>query len=213
VSTLLRPTGPLPPGAYWVRRLLVLLVVFVVLVGGWWVFLRSDPTPAPADSTPPLASDTATPTPSDSTTPSESGSPSASPSSSPAQPDCARKAIEVGVTTDQPDYPGGVEPVFTLTVKNVGDVTCRRDVGQRALELTVTSGDVRVWSSDDCNPGGPSAVRVFGPGDQYVLPVTWSRQLSEAGCPTGEPLADPGQYQVVARDLDVSSQPASFTLS
>ena len=211
MSTLLRPTGPLPPGAYWVRRLVVLLVVVVVLAGLWWVFLRSDATPAASAPTPTASSTPATP--SQSSTPEQSSSPSPSPSSSPAQPECARKAIEVSVTTDQKEYPDGVEPVFTLVVENVGDVTCRRDVGQRALELTVTSGDVQVWSSDDCNPGGPSAVRVFGPTDRFVLSVSWSRQLSEPGCPTGEPLADPGQYEVVARNLDVSSEPVSFTLT
>ncbi|MFZ0322593.1 MAG: hypothetical protein WAN48_00495 [Actinomycetes bacterium] len=117
------------------------------------------------------------------------------------------------VTTDRQSYPPDVLPTFTLAVENVGTQTCRRDVGQRALELTVSSGGVQVWSSDDCNPGGPAAERVFGPGDRFVQPVSWSRQRSEPGCPSGEPLADPGQYQVVGRNLDVRSEPASFTLT
>jgi len=212
VSTLLRPTGPLPPGVYWVRRVLVVLAVLVVLVALWWVFLRSDASPTSAEPTP-SNTPALSPTPSQTRTTTPSVSPTTSPSSSPAQPECAAKAIEVSVTTDRNDYREGVQPTFTLTVTNTGDVTCRRDVGQRALELIVTSGDVQAWSSDDCNPGGPSAVRVFGPGDEFVQPVTWSRQLSEPGCPTGEPLADPGQYQVVARNLDIVSDPASFTLS
>ncbi len=207
----MRPTGPLPPGVYWVRRGLVVLVVLVVLVALWWVFLRSDAAPSTAEPTPSITpSVSSTPSSTASSTPSVS--PTASSTSSPAQPDCVAKAIEVSVTTDRTSYPEGVLPVFSLTVTNTGDVTCRRDVGQQALELVVTSGDVQAWSSDDCNPGGPSAVRVFGPGDEFVQQVTWSRQLSEPGCPTGEPLADAGQYQVVARNLAKLSEPATFTL-
>ncbi len=37
MSTLLRPSGPLPPGIYWVRRLVALLVVLAVLLILWWV--------------------------------------------------------------------------------------------------------------------------------------------------------------------------------
>lgn len=116
------------------------------------------------------------------------------------------------VTTDAHTYPTGREPKFTLAVQNKGTTTCTRDVGAVALELTVTSGGVHVWSSDDCSPGGASAVRTFGPGDRWTQVVQWSRQRSAPGCPSGEPAASPGAYQVVASNLTVSSAPTSFAL-
>jgi hypothetical protein len=38
VSTLFRPTGPLPPGVYWVRRLIALALVVVVLLIVFWLW-------------------------------------------------------------------------------------------------------------------------------------------------------------------------------
>ena len=117
------------------------------------------------------------------------------------------------MSTDKQRYATDEQPQFTLGVQNTGTVTCVRDVGQSALELKVTAADgTQVWSSDDCNPGGQSALRTFGPGDRWVQVVTWSRQESAAGCPSGEPLAPSGDYEVLARNLSALSSPAAFTL-
>jgi hypothetical protein len=142
-----------------------------------------------------------------------SGSPTGQVSSTgSAVPRCPSSDISVTVTTDASTYPPDRQPRFTLVVQNVGKTTCQRDVGSRALELMVSSGDTPVWSSDDCNPGGELALRTFGPGDRYGQTVQWSRQQSSPGCPTDAPAAAPGSYQVVARDLGLRSEPAPFVL-
>lgn len=214
---VLRPVGPLSPGVYWFRRLLVMLVVLVVVWAGYrWLGPGGDGSEAAGPGvaatgtpTPTLATPSVTPTVTPTTTkPTKKPSKSATPD----LPDCADKDISLSVATDAESYPAGVQPQLTLTVRNDSDAACLRDLGPAALELRVSSGGARIWSSDDCNPGGGSDPTPLEPGTPFSQSVTWARVASQPGCPSGEPSADPGQYQVVARNVDLISEPAVFTL-
>jgi hypothetical protein len=194
-----------------VRRGLLLVVLVLILVLVWWLWQSGgdDTTGTAADATP-------TPTPSA----SESSSPSPEPSKTKEKPKpepelapkCADSAIEVTVDADAETYPADRQPAFTFTVENVSDETCSRDVGQSANELRVTSGGAQVWSSDDCNPGGSADRTNLDPGDRFVQTVSWPKELSAEGCPTPQESAEPGTYQVIARNLEVLSEPAVFVL-
>lgn len=213
---VLRPVGPQSPGVYWFRRVLVLLVVLAV---GWlgyrllWPAGDGGGSAAPGTSPTPTVSVTG-PTPTVSATPTRTAKPtkSATASTTPALPTCANSAVTVAVTTDAESYPAGVEPRFTLTVTNQSDQPCLRDLGSAALELRVSSGGARIWSSDDCNDNTGSKPTPLEPGTPFTQSVSWARQASQPGCPSGEPVADPGTYQVIARNLGVISDPAVFTL-
>lgn len=206
----MRPVGPLSPGVYWFRRLLIAGVVVLVLALVWWLFFRGD------DGTTAATSGTPSPTPTATVSPSETATKTPKPkkteTTGPAAPLCADDAIEVTVATDEGQYPADVQPTFTLTVENVSGKACRRDVGQSALELRVSSGGTLVWSSDHCSPGGGVREQTLEPGDRFVQSVQWARATSEEGCPTPADSAEPGQYQVVARDLEIISEPVAFQL-
>lgn len=209
---MLRPVGDLPPSVYWVRRLLLLVVLAVVVAVVWWLlpFGGGDGTGTPTSATP-----TPTPTSTESPTPTKTKSDKPSPTSTKteqAAPDCPDSAIAVTVQADAETYPADRSPTFTITVENVSKKTCTRDVGQAANELRVTSGGVQVWSSDDCNPGGEPDPTTFEPGDRFVQSVPWPRVESAEGCPTPQESAPAGTYQVVARNLDVMSEPSAFVL-
>jgi hypothetical protein len=234
MGSLLHPVGPLPPGAYWLRRALALvLLVVVVLAVVWAVRAVAGPgspeptgagqpstpastaTGAPTSSAPATPAVTSTPTPTATAAPSASARPSASASSSPsvaAAPLCADAQLSIAVRTDNASYPAGQQPKFTLTVRNTGTSACRRDVGQNALELRVISGGVLVWSSDHCSPGGAPDLRTLTPGQTFATTVQWARVSSQPGCPTNQPAAAAGSYSVVGRDLTLVSPPAAFTL-
>lgn len=208
---VLRPVGDLPPSVYWVRRLVLLLLVLALVAVTWWLlpFGGGDEVPVSA----PSVSETPTPT----VTPSET--PSATPKPSPtrtrtegAAPVCPDAAIEVTVEANADTYPPDRDPSFTFTVENVSKETCTRDVGQSANELRVTSGGAQIWSSDDCNPGGASDITTLDPADRFVQTVSWPREESAEGCPTPQDPAQPGTYQVVARNLDILSEPVAFVL-
>lgn len=191
------------------RRAFVGVLVLVVLAIVWRLWPGGDDsaTGSSAGSTP---------------TPTAAASPSPSPSATPSktkkqpkpqlEPACADSAIEVTVTTDAETYAPGSDPSFTLAVENVSKKACSRDVGQAANELRVTSGGAAVWSSDDCNPGGATDESNLAPGDRFVQTVTWPRVKSAEGCPTPEESAEPGTYQVLARNLDQLSEPVAFEL-
>jgi hypothetical protein len=218
----MHPVGPLPPGAYWLRRLVAALAVIVVVVLAWWAWgaltgdgggssptpsLTTSPGPSTASSTPSAtASPTATPKPTATATPSPAATTAAVAALCPAA------AIEVTVATDRTAYSAGQRPKITLTVTNTGSSACRRDVGQKALELQISTGGKRFWSSDDCAPGGGASLRLLGPDASYRTTVVWQRTGSQPGCPADRPAAPAGEYQVVGRDLDVRSEPATFTL-
>ncbi len=205
---VLRPVGDLPASVYWVRRLLLLLVALAVAALVWWLLPGGD-----GDTAEPVAAPSVSPTPSATTTsPSPSPKPSKTKSKEPKAQECQDSAIEVTVDADAESYPPARSPSFTFAVENVSDERCQRDVGQSANELRVTSGGSQVWSSDDCNPGGEEAVDNLKPGDRFVQTVTWPRVESSEGCPTPEPDAAPGTYQVIARNGDVLSEPAVFVL-
>ena len=207
MAVVFRPVGPLPPGAYWFRRLLVLALVVIIALVVWWVFVRDsgDADPAGVD---PQPSASVTPSPTQTTSPK----PTKTQTTAPTAPLCDDQDMAVTVTTNEPTYAAGQEPTFTLSVENISDAKCRRDVGPRALELRVSSGGSKIWSSDDCSPGGAVDERTLLPGDSFEQTVQWSRVVSEPECPTPQDQAPAGDYQVVARNLEIISDPAVFKL-
>jgi len=208
VSTVLRPVGPQSPGVYWVRRLVVLLVVLALLLGIRFLLFRGDSTTTatPEPSTSPTASTTPEPT--------DTGSPSAEPTpTATAVPACKDSQITVTASTDAATYTVGSTPRLRMRIQNTSDTACRRDIGAAQNELLITSGSARVWSSDDCNPGGTAQVVTLKPEQSYSVSVTWLGRLSAKGCPADQPLAEAGTYKLTGRNGDVTSDAAVFSLT
>jgi hypothetical protein len=220
-DALLHPRGPLPPGVYWRRRGLTLVAVVVVLFllsracgsGGSPDRLAESPSPtAPAS-----ASASAKPSRSASPRPSASASatPSPTPSPTPTGPPqpCRAADLLLSAKADAQAYPAGRRPVLTIGIANKGKVACTRDVGQAAREIRVVSGNDRVWSSDDCSPGGGSQVVTLQPGAApLTFTVTWSRKRSRPGCESGTKEAAAGTYRVTGRFGDLTSPGDTFSL-
>ncbi len=209
------PVGPHPPSVYWRRRLVLLLVVLVAAIA-LGSTLGGSATPAgtsaaaPGQTPTPTAS-LSTPTP---VTTTATPPPSPSPAASSAEPvDCAANVLTVTAATDAETYPAGSTPELTLTVRNTGIAPCRTDLGSAQLELRVLSGQDRVWSSDDCSPGGDPNPTVLPAGGQFTTSLQWPRVRSAPSCPGGEPAAQPGTYRLYARLGDRLSAPAVFHLA
>jgi hypothetical protein len=217
---MLHPVGPQSPGVYWFRRLLVLLVLVALLLGVRWLLTgrggdgstgATGPTPSSSPSASASPSDSASP--SSTPKPSASGSTKPSASSTAAAGACKDSAITVTASTDAASYAVGSTPRLRMRIQNTSDTACKRDVGAAMNELVITSGDTRVWSSDDCNTAGTQQIATLQPGQSYSVSVTWLGRLSQKGCPPDQPLAQKGSYKLVGRNGDITSEPAAFSLT
>ena len=198
---------------YWIRRGAIILVVITVVIGLWWLIgsLRGGGSESASTSTPGVVESSAS---GESGEQTGSASPAASSSETTETPECQDSDIKVEATTDSSTYAVGSTPKLTLTITNVGDVACTRDVGPKANELEITSGGYHVWSSDDCNASSKSKIAELQPRDKVASSITWDGRLSQKGCPNGEgAAAKPGRYDLVGRNGTVTSKPTPFALT
>lgn len=213
----MHPAGPEPPMVYWIRRAAVVVVAVTVLALVWWLIgaVRGGDEPAVGQVVSSgSAAASAAPPASASAAPAASAQPTSEASAAVQPVACEDAAIAVTSTTDASTYPVGSTPRLTLTIENTGTVPCKRDVGPKANELSITSGGYHVWSSDDCNASNKSKVVVLKPGEKLASSITWNGNLTSPGCPNGEgPAAKAGTYRVEGRNLKVTSDPTPFSLT
>ena len=208
-----RPVGPEPASTYWTRRAVLALVVVVVLWGLIALLTGGgedtlDPAAEVDASATPSPEPTPTPTASESASPDPSAS--ASPSASGAVASCSDADLQLSAAADKQVYAVGESPVLVLTIRNASTRPCLRDLGQGASELVVTSGPDRIWSSDDCSPGGPPGPRVLEPGQEDVQRLTWSATRSRPGCEGDKAAVAPGTYVVSGRNGELRADGDSF---
>jgi hypothetical protein len=193
-----RPVGPEPASTYWQRRavlataaVLLLALLVSLLTGGSDEPDRLAAAPEPS-STPMVTGPVATALPSAGPTPA-------------AVPICQPQAVKVEALASEDRFAVGSSPRLSLRVTNTGTAPCTRDLGQAAVELVVVSGSDRIWSSDDCAPGGAKDVTTLAPGEPAVQRVTWNGRRSRPGCTGDKERAQAGTYRVNARvgQLDV----------
>lgn len=232
MSNLLHPVGPERPAVYWRRRIILLLalvavvVLVVALTGGGKAdaggqdraaSLAAATDPAPAATGAPEA--TAQPT--DRATDQPSLEPTEDPTAGPEEQDetsapsatCEPAVLDVSVATDAVSYAPEATPRFTVTAMNSGDDPCSLDVGTSdAVELVLTSGDDRVWSSDDCQEAAEERIVTLASGEHEQQSVSWQRTRSAKGCPGNPGTPRPGTYQLTARVGEVTSEPVTFRL-
>lgn len=111
---------------------------------------------------------------------------------------CDPARIVVDLTSDRDTYAGGERPRFQLSVVNTGSRACAVDIGAKGLEVRISSGSDRVWSSAHCARGAGSSRVTLERGVPHLKSVTWNRRRSTAGCPGNAPTARPGTYVAAA---------------
>lgn len=215
---------PEDSSAYWRRRVFALGGVIAVVAVLAWACSGSGGTnsrqaaeqsasPSAGSGGPvaPLAQ-TGTPGLAPSASPSASDGPSASASPSAMKRHAGDpcKPGDVVVTADLggSSYSGAERPEFRYTVVNTGELTCSYDIG--GLELRITSGSDRIWSSTDCASG--PARKKLKRGVPYTRTVTWNRTRSSAKCHETDEKARPGTYVVRLRGNHVKPQSQVFRL-
>ncbi|GII39156.1 hypothetical protein Pph01_41590 [Planotetraspora phitsanulokensis] len=107
---------------------------------------------------------------------------------------CDAKDLVVALQAGQDYYNRGVTPNFLLTIVSTARVACTVDVGPRALEMRVTSGSDRVWSTADCVSGPGVDTQTLQRGVPYVRTIQWDRRLSGSDCSSRRSSAAAGTY-------------------
>ena len=199
---LWQPVGPLPVSTYWWRRAFAtVLVLAVALISALAATAGGGKPPKKAVAPTIKAS------------PSSHVSPRVTQTRKAAAiPTCADADLSVVAGTDTNSYPAGVQPRFSLVIKNVSARACRRDIGSDARGYTVLSGADRVWSTDDCNAGASAAVVTLQPSQPVSFHRVWDRHRSKPGCAIGEPTALAGTYRLYVHIGAVVSGPTVFVL-
>jgi hypothetical protein len=195
VSSVLSPVGPHRPAVYWLRRvvLIVILVALVLLVshacsGGSPTHPAADAHPGATGSTSPQPSDTASP---------------------PATPRCTPADLSVALTTDRSTYAVGREPKFTATFRNTSGTTCRLVSTAASRDWTVTSGRVTTWTTAGCTHSGSPTKAKLGTTRTATVSITWDAHRNDSSCTVGS-AALPGTYVVRATFGGITARPAVF---
>ncbi|NDU72489.1 hypothetical protein GWI34_07600 [Actinomadura sp. DSM 109109] len=146
---------------------------------------------APSPPAPPSAMPTVTVTTTARPEPEQAGGP------------CDRGGLVANMSVVKNVFAGPERPEFRVTVVSTGEGSCAFDTG--ALEVRITSGADRVWSSARCRKGAaPTAT--LRRGIPYVDDVVWDRRR---GC-KGAVRARPGTYVATLRGAPARKQ--VFTL-
>lgn len=198
--------APRPSAAVYRRRRLVVLGIplLVVALVVWLVAGRGS-----ADE--PSSGATTTATKTAKATPKASPKPTPTPTSASGVPDCVD--LKVKVSADDASYVAGQNPKLATTITNPGKEACLVDAGTDAAALVITSGDDRVWSSQDC-ASEASGYRplLLAAGESVKDSVTWKRVRSEEKCPKDLPAPKAGTYAATYSVGGVNAAPEVFTL-
>ncbi len=196
---------------YWRRRMSVLVAVLVVVAVVAWACSSGSSGPQRPSSAQSstsasptvdpllaglrtLAMGTASPSP----TPSSTKSTPAAKPKRPGDP-CADGDLVLSMQGKQDVYSGGAQPNFLITLVNTGPVMCTADVGPRSMEVRITSGEDRIWSTADCVSGSATEVKQLQRGVPWVRSLDWDRRRSSDDCRRNPPAALPGTYVAVVR--------------
>jgi hypothetical protein len=227
MSSLMRPSGPLPPRVYWVRRILVIAVVVLAVALVWWL-LGSRGGARPTGSAEPDAalSGLGTTTPSASDEAPTSAGPATDPPVTTADGTSHRQHIvrshhrhragepahksplppptgtcdpsDVKLSVDVADAKAGQSTTATLTLTTFDGAACTLQITPASLVLRVTSGTDVLWTSDDCPNLLPARQVVVRADPAATYKFSWDGRRSVQGCESPGAIATPGGYWVEA---------------
>lgn len=215
--------GPLPAQVYWRRRLAVLGVAVLLVVGvarllgsgsdGSSASDRAELADAPAAA---ASSATSDPTTSPPPTPSASPTPAAPTSTAPvpAVPDGPCVDSDVAVTPEVTEAVAGPRHGVTiaLQVRTITDEACTWTVSARTLTMKITSGKDDIWSSRECPRVLPKQRVTLRRAESTTLNVTWNARRSDEECSKLTAWAMPGFYHVSAAALAGEPSEVQFEL-
>ncbi len=219
MTGVVHPVGPEEPQVYWRRRLMLGLAALVTLI----VIIQSitggkEPVPVVASGAP--SSEAVVTSPEPSSTPSvvlaSPATPVLQPTAQPTVPvvadgECSDADTSIRVEVDRETTAVGEGVHIKMIVKNISAVSCKRDVGSGANEVTVISGPALIWSTDHCNPSTDKDLVELAPGQEWSVNVVWVGKQTAKGCKVRN-MAEPGAYWAHGRNASLNSDGIRFVV-
>lgn len=195
-DALLHPVGPQPPRVYWLRRLALLVLLVVLVLGLAKACSGGGEDPDRLTAEPGPTTTTASPQPSNT-----------------KPPRCDETTITVTADADAETYPAGVLPQLTAEVRNVSDEPCRLASEESARTWTIRSGEDVIWDTGDCEYPRNRSIHRLGPGKAITYSVVWDRRRSVEGCESPGEEAQPGTYRLAVSVDGVLAKRVIFHLT
>lgn len=218
MSSVTRPRGPLPPRVYWVRRAIVAAVALLLVVGVSKLLGGGgdgkDSTPAAEIvSNQPTTSAPATRTPgkkgAKGAQQAQPRKPKRTPLPQPQGP-CADSDVVVTPAVEKA-HAGGVVTIALLITSKTAPA-CTFEVSRDSVVLKLTSGDDKIWTTQQCPKAVPTATVIARQQVPGRVEVNWHGHRSNEGCTSAAPWALPGYYHAVAAALGSEATDVQFFL-
>jgi hypothetical protein len=209
--------GRLPARVYWVRRLMVLGIALLLVVGIARLLGGSSDGSSGPDRATPVAD---TPS-SDGTGPSaphtrrgahhhrSHADATPSPVAMPSGP-CADN--DVAITPSVPQPIAGSDISLVLDISTITSPACDWTLSGRSLALKITSGPDLIWTTVQCAKVIPTQDLVLRNSAPTRVRLTWNARRSEPGCPKVTDWAKLGTYHLHVAALSGQPQDVTFTL-
>lgn len=226
MTSVRRPSGQHPAQVYWVRRVAVLVTVLALAfaVGRLLVGSGGDAANSATDSAAVTAAKakhpaaTTTPSPSSAPVigPVPAGRPTAAatgtaPPVTLAEPTGPCSVDEVTVTPEVASRPAGTRVPLVLDLTGIRPA-CTFQVSSTSVAVKVTSGQDRIWTSQNCPIAIPSETVVVRSGTPAKIIVHWSGRRSDDTCSRSTAWALPGYYKITAAAIGSAPTDSRFQL-
>ncbi len=224
--------GQLPAAVYWRRRLAVLgtLALLVVAVVRTFGDSGADATtkvtevgttpkvvygpPAPtSDTAGAEATDTQTPAVEAAPDPAAATTPTVAATTELPEPTGQCSDDDVVITPSVPDPQATKTVVIDLTLRTEIATACLWQITPESVQLRITSGEDRIWSTIECATAVPDRSLVLRRESDTIVKVKWNARRSDADCSKHTAWALPGSYHLTVSPLGGEPTDLQFELT
>lgn len=199
MGALLNPVGPESATTYWIRRAIVAGGALLLLFALVWLVMPKGTTAVPAAPSPTPSVSASASVVSPAVTAPASGTPSAVPPPGPVA--CDPLSTQLNVAGFK-SVKRGAKQVFTVTATNSTQVPCLLDIAPATFDLTVTSGNDRIFSTADCVKWLPAKKATLKAAGSLEFKVGWNLRRSSPGCKLAKKSQGAGTYVATATYLE-----------
>jgi hypothetical protein len=204
--------GRLPARVYWVRRVMMLGVAALLVVGIAQLLGGAGGGSSGPDRATTVA-DTSTPPAGASNRTHHGGHHHASDPVTPlAMPSGPCAADDIAVTPSVPHPIAGGDISLVLDLSTVTSPACNWQLSGKTLALRITSGPDLIWTTVQCAATIPTEDLVLRRSEPTRVKITWDARRSAPGCPRLTSWAMPGTYHLDVAALAGQPQEVTFVL-